>query len=138
LGLAVGTRDHGVAVIAFRGLVDVVFRRFIPWPSLFGTDETRLREDDVLARRAGVFRDGSAFMYVLCSTGGNCDLTTEQNGDPNLGLVLQREILELALYTFKYDPARATRRTRCSASRRSCTSSARTSRLRSAGRSTRR
>ena len=55
--------------------------------------------------RAGVFRDGSAFMYVLCSTGGNCELTTEQNQDPNLGLVFQREILELALYTFKYNPA---------------------------------
>jgi hypothetical protein len=63
------------------------------------------RASDRSDARAGVFRDGSAFMYVLCSTGGNCDLTTEQNGDPNLGLVLQREILELALYTFKYDPA---------------------------------
>ena len=62
------------------------------------------RASDRSDARAGVFRDGAAFMYVLCSTGGNCDLTTEQNQDPNLGLVLQREILELALYTFKYDP----------------------------------
>jgi cell division protease FtsH len=38
-------------VIAFRGLVDVVVRRFIPWPSLFGTDETRLKEDDIVSRR---------------------------------------------------------------------------------------
>jgi len=27
-----------IEVAAFRGLVDVVFRRFIEWPSLFGTD----------------------------------------------------------------------------------------------------
>jgi cell division protease FtsH len=38
-------------VIAFRGLVDVIARRFIPWPSLFGTDETRLKEDDIVSRR---------------------------------------------------------------------------------------
>ena len=37
-------------VIAFRGLVDVVLRRFIPWPSLFGAAE-ELREEDVMARR---------------------------------------------------------------------------------------
>jgi ATP-dependent Zn protease len=43
------------AVVAFRGLVDVVFRRLIPWASLFGTDEVRLREDDVLARRRAWF-----------------------------------------------------------------------------------
>jgi ATP-dependent Zn protease len=40
-----------VAVIAFRGLIDICFRRFIPWPSLFGTDDTRLKEDDVVNRR---------------------------------------------------------------------------------------
>jgi cell division protease FtsH len=42
-------------VIAFRGLIDVVFRRLLPWPSLFGTDDTRLREDDVVARRRAWF-----------------------------------------------------------------------------------
>ncbi len=36
-----------VAVMAFRGLMDIVVRRFIPWPSLFGTDEQRLRDEDV-------------------------------------------------------------------------------------------
>jgi cell division protease FtsH len=40
-----------IAVIAFRGLMDIVLRRFIPWPSLFGTDEERLREEDVVNRR---------------------------------------------------------------------------------------
>ena len=43
------------AVIAFRGFVDVVFRRMIPWPSLFGTDATELRAEDVLARRRAWF-----------------------------------------------------------------------------------
>ncbi|HZC31389.1 MAG TPA: AAA family ATPase, partial [Gaiellaceae bacterium] len=38
-------------VIGFRGLVDLVIRRLIPWPSLFGTEETRLREEDVMNRR---------------------------------------------------------------------------------------
>src|SRR5436190_18866148 len=37
-------------VIVFRGVVDVVLRRFIPWPSLFGAAE-ELREEDVIARR---------------------------------------------------------------------------------------
>jgi cell division protease FtsH len=39
------------AVIAFRGLMDIVVRRFIPWPSLFGTDEPEAREEDVVNRR---------------------------------------------------------------------------------------
>jgi ATP-dependent Zn protease len=40
-----------IAVISFRGLMDIVLRRFIPWPSLFGTDEERAREEDVVNRR---------------------------------------------------------------------------------------
>jgi ATP-dependent Zn protease len=40
-----------VAVIAFRGLMDIVVRRFIPWPSLFGSDEPETREEDVVNRR---------------------------------------------------------------------------------------
>ncbi|HZQ04102.1 MAG TPA: AAA family ATPase [Gaiellaceae bacterium] len=38
-------------IVAFRGVVDVIVRRVIPWPSLFGTDDVRLREDDVVNRR---------------------------------------------------------------------------------------
>jgi ATP-dependent Zn protease len=38
-------------VIAFRGLVDLLFRRAIPWPSLFGSDSRQLREEDVVNRR---------------------------------------------------------------------------------------
>src|SRR4051794_9207215 len=40
-----------LCVIAFRGGVDLILKRTIPWPSLFGTDDKRLREDDVVARR---------------------------------------------------------------------------------------
>src|SRR5947209_9973968 len=39
-----------VAVIAFRGLVEVLVRKLIPSPSLYGADES-LREDDIVARR---------------------------------------------------------------------------------------
>ena len=38
-------------IIAYRGLLDVVLRRLIPWPSLFGADEQQLREEDVVNRR---------------------------------------------------------------------------------------
>ena len=40
-----------VCVIAFRGMVDLLIRRMIPWPSLFGTEDSRLREEDVVNRR---------------------------------------------------------------------------------------
>ncbi len=40
-----------LSVIAYRGLLDVVLRRLIPWPSLFGADEQQLRDDDVMNRR---------------------------------------------------------------------------------------
>jgi ATP-dependent Zn protease len=38
-------------IVVFRGLVDVIVRRIIPWPSLFGTDDQRLREEDIVNRR---------------------------------------------------------------------------------------
>src|SRR6478672_28129 len=40
-----------LVVIGFRGLVDLLIRRLIPWPSLFGTEDARLREEDVVNRR---------------------------------------------------------------------------------------
>jgi hypothetical protein len=40
-----------LTVIGFRGLVDLFVRRLIPWPSLFGTEDSRLREEDVVNRR---------------------------------------------------------------------------------------
>src|SRR5215475_2253998 len=39
------------AVAAFRGVLDLIFARFIQWPSLFGVDSPELREEDVVARR---------------------------------------------------------------------------------------
>ena len=42
-------------VIAFRGLIDLVFKRAIPWPSLFGSDSQQLREEDVVNRRRAWF-----------------------------------------------------------------------------------
>ena len=40
-----------LGVAAFRGLLDLIFHRFIEWPSLFGIDNADLREEDVVARR---------------------------------------------------------------------------------------
>ena len=53
VGLSVGKAIlvTAVCVIAFRGLVDLLIRRLIPWPSLFGTEDARLREEDVVNRR---------------------------------------------------------------------------------------
>src|SRR3954471_17620241 len=38
-------------VLVFRGLVDLIIRRLIPWPSLFGTNDARLQEEDIVNRR---------------------------------------------------------------------------------------
>lgn len=38
-------------VLCFRGLVDLVFHRLIPRPSLFGLESPQLRDEDVVARR---------------------------------------------------------------------------------------
>src|ERR1700758_658890 len=40
-----------LVVVGFRGSVALVIRRLIPWRSLFGTQEARLREEDVVNRR---------------------------------------------------------------------------------------
>ncbi len=42
-------------VIVFRGFVDLLFRRLIPWPSLFGVESATLREEDVVGRRRAWF-----------------------------------------------------------------------------------
>ena len=52
-------------VILFRGLIDVLFRRFIPWPSLFGEEEATAREEDVLARRRAWFWGRFFFWFVF-------------------------------------------------------------------------
>jgi ATP-dependent Zn protease len=38
-------------VVVFRGVVDILFHRLIPRPSLFGLESMQLREEDVVARR---------------------------------------------------------------------------------------
>jgi ATP-dependent Zn protease len=40
-----------LSIAAFRGALDLIFHRFIRWPSLFGIDNPELREEDVVARR---------------------------------------------------------------------------------------
>src|SRR5262249_55493012 len=40
-----------LSCVAFRGGVDIIVRKVIPWPSLFGTDDARLREEDIVNRR---------------------------------------------------------------------------------------
>ncbi len=42
-------------VIAFRGLIDLLTRRLLPWPSLYGTDDADLKEEDVVNRRRASF-----------------------------------------------------------------------------------
>src|SRR3954451_21583080 len=42
-------------VIVFRGMADLLFRRIIPWPSLFGVDSEELREADIVGRRRAWF-----------------------------------------------------------------------------------
>jgi ATP-dependent Zn protease len=51
-------------VVVFRGLVDIIVRRFIPWPSLFGIDDDRLREEDVLSRRRAWFWNQRARLVI--------------------------------------------------------------------------
>ena len=44
------------AVIAFRGLVDVTARRWLPWPSMYGVDRDTAEEDVVARRRTWFWR----------------------------------------------------------------------------------
>jgi ATP-dependent Zn protease len=43
-------------VICFRGLVDVVSRRWLPWPSMYGVDRETAEEDVVARRRTWFWR----------------------------------------------------------------------------------
>ena len=42
-------------VIVFRGFTDLLFRRLIPWPSLFGVESVEAREEDIVGRRRAWF-----------------------------------------------------------------------------------
>ena len=57
-----------VAVVAFRGLIDLLTRRFIPWPSLFGASDAELRADDLLNRRRSWFWARRARLVVFVVT----------------------------------------------------------------------
>ena len=55
------------SVIAFRGLIDVVFRRLLPWPSMYGVERTVAEEDVVARRRTWFWR--SVYRKVLFLAG---------------------------------------------------------------------
>ena len=78
-----------LAVFAFRGLFDVVTRRFIPYPSLFNADSA-LREADITARRrawfwrfwyrlafglAAVYVAIAAIVYIADAIGGDASVS---------------------------------------------------------------
>jgi ATP-dependent Zn protease len=48
--LAASILVTALAVVVFRGLVEVIARKVIPWPSLYGAEES-LKKDDLVARR---------------------------------------------------------------------------------------
>jgi cell division protease FtsH len=50
LSLAASIIITVLAVVIFRGLVEVIARKLIPWPSLYGAGES-LKHDDLIARR---------------------------------------------------------------------------------------
>ena len=54
-----------LAVVSFRGLIDLVARRFIPWPSLFGASDAGLRADDLLNRRRAWFWSRRARLVIF-------------------------------------------------------------------------
>ena len=54
-----------VIVIVFRGLVDLLFWRLIPWPSLIGLESQQAREEDVLGRRRAWFWDFWFNLFVV-------------------------------------------------------------------------
>ncbi len=52
-------------VIVFRGFADLLFRRLIPWPSLFGADSQQLRDEDVMGRRRAWYWRKKARLAVI-------------------------------------------------------------------------
>ncbi len=55
MGLAWSLVATFFVVIAFRGMVDLLTRRMLPWPSLYGVDDAVLKEEDVVNRRRASF-----------------------------------------------------------------------------------
>src|SRR6478672_1954436 len=74
------------AVIAFRGLIDVLARKVIPSPSLYGADQ-RMAEEDVIARRRAwywrtKYRRLSYFLFFASMVIGVMFIVQMLNGDP--------------------------------------------------------
>jgi len=65
LGAVAGTF---IAIVAFRGFIDVVVQRFLPWPSLYGVEKELAEEDIVARRRAWYWR--SKFRKLVWFGGG--------------------------------------------------------------------
>jgi ATP-dependent Zn protease len=53
------------SIIAFRGLVDVVTRRLLPWPSMYGASQEVSEEDVVARRRTWFWRRMYRFVFVI-------------------------------------------------------------------------
>jgi cell division protease FtsH len=72
------------AAAAFRGGLDLVFRRFIPSPTLFGAKDPRLAEEDVLNRRRTWFWHSvyrfAAFIVILITAVFLVQLLIGQDG----------------------------------------------------------
>src|SRR5947208_861336 len=78
LSLAASIIITVLAVVVFRGLVEVIARKLIPWPSLFGADES-LKQDDLVARRrywycGGKFRRVPMYIAFILLLLGLCQL----------------------------------------------------------------
>src|SRR6266536_1389063 len=56
------------AVIGFRGLVDVITRKLIPWPNLYNADPQLLEEDVVARRRAWYWRRATTSSSSSCGS----------------------------------------------------------------------
>jgi len=78
LGLALSLIIAVVAVITFRGLVELVVRKLIPSPSLYGADQS-LKQDDIVARRRywywrTKFRRLPVYLLLIAIVLGLCQL----------------------------------------------------------------
>ncbi len=78
LGLILSLIITVFAVIMFRGLVEVITRKLIPSPSLYGADQS-LKRDDIVARRRywfwrGKFRRIPIYLLIVAAVLGLCQV----------------------------------------------------------------
>jgi ATP-dependent Zn protease len=100
-----------LSVAAFRGVLDLIFHRFIRWPSLFGIDSPELREEDVVARRrvwfwhfwAKLFFVFAAFILVVYFVNvlqhGLADTSLIDSAKNTLSWVWNKILINPAVYT---------------------------------------